>query len=78
MKAGAQLAQPQKGSLTKKELGSLLEAFKSGNAENGVVKEILNIVKDVREMQSNQVSSCRRMIIQLLKVKFLENSIVSF
>eukprot|EP00112_Aurelia_sp_Birch-Aquarium-sp1_P017304 Seg3995.1 transcript_id=Seg3995.1/GoldUCD/mRNA.D3Y31 product=Thrombospondin-4 protein_id=Seg3995.1/GoldUCD/D3Y31 len=74
VKAGAQLGQPQKGSLTKKELGSLLEAFKSGNAENGVVKEILNIVKDVREMQSNQVGELKtlRQILESLTTKRLK------
>ena len=52
---GAQLANQKPGLLTEKDLGSLLKKFRSGNTEANVVKEILNIVKDVREIQSNQV-----------------------
>eukprot|EP00794_Sanderia_malayensis_P009735 gene9735-10730_t len=54
--------------VTKRELGSLLEAFKSGNKEDIVVKEILKIVKDVREIQSNQVGELKtlRQILQSL------------
>ena len=33
----------------------MFKKFKAGNAETSLVKEILNIVKDVREIQSNQV-----------------------
>ncbi len=52
---GVPFAAASTGAITKRELGSLLEAFRGGNKEDIVVKEILKIVKDVREIQSNQV-----------------------
>ena len=55
MVKGSQLANRNAGLLSEKDLGTLLEKFKNGNVEASVVKEILNIVKDVREIQSNQV-----------------------
>lgn len=52
---GARVENQNAGALTGKELGLLLEKFKSGNVEASLIKEILDIVKDVRQIQSNQV-----------------------
>ena len=57
LSSGAQLPRENPASLTGKEFAVLLEKFKNGNTDAGTVKEILNIVKDVREIQSNQVGS---------------------
>ena len=54
---GAALANQNAGFLREKDLGTLLEKFRNGNPEANVVTEILNIVKDVRDIQSNQVRS---------------------